>query len=268
MAYKRAPILAFVSIKGGVGKTTLALETATSLANDFGKKVLLVDGNFSAPNIGVYFDLSDEITLQDVLQGKRGLHTIIQEVNGVDIAPCAMYFKGRYSLMNFKKVLDKMRSRYDYIIIDSSPNYEEMKPVIDAADKVFVVTTGDHVTLATSLKSAYFAKQQKTPVSGIIINKLRDRRYEYDLNDVETIFGIPVLARIPDDKKLLRAAWNKQALSVHDRRSSLSREVGKFVSSLIGEPERPRSFLDKLFPFGSVGKEVVNRDILRSELGN
>ena len=49
-----AEILAFVSIKGGVGKTTLALETASTLVNQLGKRVLLVDANFSAPNIGLH----------------------------------------------------------------------------------------------------------------------------------------------------------------------------------------------------------------------
>ena len=58
--------IAFVSIKGGVGKTTLALETASALANDFGKKVLLVDANFSAPNVGLYLDLTDESSLHFV----------------------------------------------------------------------------------------------------------------------------------------------------------------------------------------------------------
>ena len=64
--------LAFVSIKGGVGKTTLALETASSLANDFDKKVLLVDANFSAPNLGLYLDLTNEVTLHDALLGVGG----------------------------------------------------------------------------------------------------------------------------------------------------------------------------------------------------
>ena len=74
-------ILAFVSIKGGVGKTTLALETASSLVNDFDKKVLLVDANFSAPNLGLYLDLTNETTLHDALSGTL-LHNAIYESHG------------------------------------------------------------------------------------------------------------------------------------------------------------------------------------------
>ncbi len=84
-------ILAFVSIKGGVGKTTLALETASSLVNNFNKKVLLVDANFSAPNIGLYLDLTSDLTLHDALAGTP-LHNAIYESHGIDILPASMNY--------------------------------------------------------------------------------------------------------------------------------------------------------------------------------
>ena len=43
-----------ISIKGGVGKTTAVSNLGTVMANTFGKKVLLVDANFSAPNLGLH----------------------------------------------------------------------------------------------------------------------------------------------------------------------------------------------------------------------
>ncbi|MFH1290833.1 MAG: ParA family protein, partial [Nanoarchaeota archaeon] len=45
-----------IAIKGGVGKTTISAALATDLANHYGKKVLLVDANYSAPNLGLHMD--------------------------------------------------------------------------------------------------------------------------------------------------------------------------------------------------------------------
>jgi len=161
-------VLAFVSVKGGVGKTTLALEVSSSLVNDFGKKVLLVDANFSAPNIGLYLDLTNETTLHDALNGTL-LHNAIYESHGIDVVPASMYYKDEVDPFKLKKILNKFKNRYDFIVLDSSPNYEELKPVIAAADKIFLVTSPDRVTLTTTLKAGKLAREQKTPVEGIIV---------------------------------------------------------------------------------------------------
>ncbi|MCF7831229.1 AAA family ATPase [Candidatus Gracilibacteria bacterium] len=256
-----APILAFVSVKGGVGKTTLALETASSLANHYGKKVLLVDANFSAPNIGLYLDLTNEITLHDALLGV-GLHNAIYEAHGFDVVPAAMDYSEEVDVYRLKKVLEKMKYRYDYIILDSSPHHSEMKPVIAAADKIFVVTTPDHVTLATSLKAAMIAKKNNTPIEGVVVNRIRDPKHEEDLGDIEELMGLPVLARIRDHKKMIKAMYHKIPITLHDERNCISREICRFVSSIVGEPEKPFRFFELMLPFKmSFSKEIINRQL-------
>jgi MinD-like ATPase involved in chromosome partitioning or flagellar assembly len=47
----KGKIIGIISIKGGVGKTTAVSNLGAVLANEFGKKVLLVDANFTAPNL-------------------------------------------------------------------------------------------------------------------------------------------------------------------------------------------------------------------------
>ena len=166
-------IMSFVSIKGGVGKTTLALETATSLAKNFDKKVLLIDANFSAPNIGLYLDLTSDLTLHDALDGTL-LHNTIYEAHGIDIVPASMEYEKEIDPFKLKKLLQKYKTRYDFIIIDSSPSLnEELLSTILASDHLFVVSTPDYPTLSCSLKTAHLAKQRGKPISGIIINKLR-----------------------------------------------------------------------------------------------
>jgi MinD-like ATPase involved in chromosome partitioning or flagellar assembly len=60
-----------ISIKGGVGKTTVSSAIASGLVNHYGKKVLLVDANYSAPNLGLHMDIVEPVkTIHDVLAGK------------------------------------------------------------------------------------------------------------------------------------------------------------------------------------------------------
>jgi pilus assembly protein CpaE len=255
-------ILAFVSVKGGVGKTTLALETASSLVNDFEKKVLLVDANFSAPNIGLYLDLTSDLTLHDALSGSL-LHNAIYESHGIDIVPASMYYKNTVDIFSLKKLLEKYKSRYDYIIIDSSPNYEELKPVIAAADRIFIVTSPDHVTLETSLKAAKLAKQQNTPIEGVIINKIRSPRHEYDIKKIEEVFGIPVLAKIYDDKKMIQSVYHKKPITVIDGKNNVSKEVRRFASAISGSPEET-SLIERIL-LKKLRKERVNRELYREK---
>ena len=257
-------ILAFVSIKGGVGKTTLALETASSLANDFGKKVLLVDANFSAPNIGLYLDLTNETTLHHALDGTL-LHNAIYEAHGIDIIPASMYYHKEVDPFKLKKILMKYKTRYDFIILDSSPNYEELKPVIAAADKIFLVTSPDHVTLTTTLKAAQIARDQNTPIEGIIVNKIRSPKHEYNLEEIESISDIPVLARIRDHVKIAHATNQKTPITIFDTSNIISKEIKRFASAICGSPER-EGFFQKLIPFKNIfQKEKVNRELLREK---
>ena len=259
-------ILAFVSIKGGVGKTTLALETAVSLAKNFDKKVLLVDANFSAPNVGLYLDLTNDLTLHDALSGTM-LHNVIYEAHGIDVVPASLYYKNEVDIFKLKNLLEKFRSRYDFIILDSSPNYEELRPVVAAADKIFLVTSPDHVTLETTLKAGMLAREQQTPIEGLVVNKIRSPKHEYDLHEIERISDIPVVAKIRDHKKMSEALNTKTPISVLDDASSIAREIKNFSSAICGEPEKPRNVFSRIMkPINNlISKEKVNRDFLRQE---
>ncbi|MFH1451988.1 MAG: AAA family ATPase [archaeon] len=254
-------VLAFVSIKGGVGKTTLALETASSLVNDFGKKVLLVDANFSAPNIGLYLDLTNDITLHNALSG-TGLHNAIYESHGIDIVPASLEYNDPVDTFKLKKILNKFKKRYDFIILDSSPNYEELKPVIAAADKIFLVTSPDNVTLTTTLKAAKLAKEQNTPIEGIIVNKIRSPKHEFDTFKIESISKVPIIGKIKDSKKMAQATNEKTLITFLDSSNPISKEIKNIASALCGSSEKP-GFFQRFFLPEFIHKERINRDILR-----
>ena len=72
--------IGILSLKGGVGKTSVVVALGDALAH-LGKKVLLIDGNLSAPNLGMHLNIIDpDVTLQDVLSREKNLNDSIHRL--------------------------------------------------------------------------------------------------------------------------------------------------------------------------------------------
>lgn len=128
-----AKIISLINQKGGVGKTTTAINLATYLA-DAGKLVLLVDldpqGNASS---GLGIDVrSVKKGLYHALVGVENPRSVIMRVDGIghDLMPGSQDLAGAgIELVHFDNrefklydVLRQIRTEYDYIIIDSPPS--------------------------------------------------------------------------------------------------------------------------------------------------
>lgn len=255
--------IGIIAIKGGVGKTTIAASLASDLANHQKKKVLLIDTNYSAPNIGLHMDIiKPGKTIHDVLAGKARIQSAIHRKYGVDVIPGSYVFEKRVNLLKLRDRIAKVKEDYDFVILDSSPSLnEEVLSTMLASDHLFVVTTADYPTLSCSIKAAKLAKQRGRPIDGIIVNKIRDPDYELSLTEIEETVGIPVVARIPDDKTNVRALFTRIPTSIYNRGCKFSREIKRLGAALTYKRE-DRSFLRRLFGL-DFKPEEVNRQLLR-----
>ncbi|MEM4330450.1 MAG: AAA family ATPase [Candidatus Pacearchaeota archaeon] len=259
-----ARVISFISVKGGVGKTTISLEVSICLANEFNKRVLLIDGNISAPNLSLYLDLTHKNSLQDVLNG-AGIQNAVYESYNVDVIPAALHHYDKTDIFKLKRVVDKLKNRYDFIIIDSSPHYTEMIPIVAASEMIFIVTTPDKVTLATSLKAAKIAKENKTPIEGVIINRIKNLPYEVSCEEIEWISNLPVIAKIPEEKKIIECIFYKQPLMIKEPKSKAAEEIRNLCRTFSGVPEKRNWLVEKLLknPEKFMRREQINREILR-----
>jgi len=252
-----------IAIKGGVGKTTIAASLATHLANYHKKKVLLVDANYSAPNLGLHMDIiKPEKTIHHVLDNKVRTQSAIHNRFGVDVIPGEYIYNNEINYLKLKDKLKRIKEDYDFVIIDSSPSLNsEVLSTMLASDSLFLVTTPDYPTLSCSLKAAKLAKQRGKSISGIIINKIRNPGYEINLKEIEEATGIPVIARIPDDKNAIKSTFMRIPLSIYNRRTPFAKEIGKLCSTLTMEKEKI-SLMRRILPF-NLRKEEINRQILK-----
>ena len=265
-----AKVFGIISIKGGVGKTTTVASLGHILSKSFNKKVLIVDGNFSAPNLGLHFGLiNPEITLHHVLNGYSKYKDSIYTHNlGFDIIPANLLNK-KVNPYKLKKIINRGKKDYDLIILDSSPNLNnEIMGVVESSDFLFLITTPDYPTLSTTMQAVKVAKSSNIPIAGLILNKVRNKKYELSINDIQNSTQTPVLASIRDDHKVLEALSKLVPITQLYPNSDVSKEYKKIAGVLAGVKFNEKNFVSKVkdLLIRSVDKEELNRDILMSKL--
>ncbi len=259
-----AKTLGFISLKGGVGKTTIAAAVATTLANQYHKRVLLIDGNFSAPNTGLHMNIvSPHKTIHDVLSGEA-MSAAIHNQYGVDVIPGNFLHNKEVNPMLLKDKISHVKKDYDFVVIDSSPSLnEEMLATIIASDHLFAVSTPDYPTLSCTIRAAQLAKQRHRPIAGIIVNQARGH-YDINLHEIQESTGIPVVARVKYDEVQEMALAERVPAPVFAGKTALTNEVNRFCRALLGLPEE-KSFFGSWFGKRDEKLESVNRAVLAKE---
>lgn len=233
-----------LSLKGGVGKTSVVSALGDALSG-FGRKVLLIDGNFSAPNLGLHLNIIDpEVTIHHVLMRKANASKAIYKLENFDVIPASI--SGRpINPLKLRNRIRRIKENYDVILIDSPPALnEEAIGVILASDRLIVVTTPDYPTLRMSIKTIRIAKQRGLPIIGLVLNKVHDRNFEMNINDVENMAEVPVMAVIPHDINILKALSEFVPSTTYKPKSDASMEYKKLAATLIGEKYKKSRFKD------------------------
>ena len=225
-----------ISLKGGVGKTSVVCSLGHALSKQ-GKKVLLVDGNFSAPNLGIHLNVVNPgKTLHEILRGKATSSETIVELEDFDVISGNLFNRYKYNPLKLKDKLKYLKKKYDIILIDSSPSLnEETLAVMNASDELLVVTTPDRATLGTTIKAVNLAREKGTQINGLILNKVYNKRFETSLEDAENSTEVPIMAVIPHDVNVPKAQANFQPPTKEKTKSETSQEFNKLASALTGK---------------------------------
>lgn len=268
----KGKIVGVIAIKGGVGKTTAVTNLAYVLSNVYNKKVLVIDGNFSAPTLALYLGLKNyNFTLHDILNDKvPASDAIIKSMHGFDVIPSSLVPK-KINPYELKNKIEHLKEFYDVILLDSSPNLnEEILATMVSSDELFVVTTPDQPTLKSTVNAISVATKRKTPIVGILLNRVRDKGFEVNINDVELATSVPVLAVLPDDIKVLEALSKSIPITSYSPKSEVSMEYKKLGGCIVGENYQDKRFktkLGKLFA-KNMPKQDINRFCLVESLKN
>lgn len=138
--------LLVTSAQAGEGKTSLAVSLAISLA-ELGSRVLLIDGDVQAPQIGKLLRLNPPCSLRTVLAEQRSLPDAVAacSVAGLDVLVTRSNGDAARHLLNTRtarRLLHEAAGIYDHIVIDSPP-------ALGAADALVWAHAADGVVLSS-----------------------------------------------------------------------------------------------------------------------
>lgn len=238
MSIMTAEIYLILSGKGGVGKTTVFSNLATSIAMS-GKEVIVIDADLAMPNLGLVFGMIDPpITIHDVLAGSEPLEKAIYEgPNGLKFIPGGESIEGFQAAdpSRMIDVLDNLKETADYILIDAPVGLnEDIILLLPVVDHIIIISTPELISMADALRMLLIAKSADSIIDGAILN----RTNVYDENSaielLEKTMELKILAVIPDDINVHRAGLNKIPLVISNPDSPASIAIRKLAAQLTG----------------------------------
>jgi len=242
--------IAVGSGKGGVGKTTVAINLALALSRQ-GFEVGLLDADLYGPSIPTMLDLSERPRAESGMMlplEKYGLKII--SIGFLAAAGQPLIWRGPLVAKTLKQLLDEvMWGELDYLVVDLPPGTGD--PSITIAQSipsvsVVVVTTPQEVALADVRKAIGMFREMSIKVAGIVENMSyfmcghsNEKIEIFGAGGGETLsrqMDIPLLGSIPVDIALCKGGDRGVPLMVDSPDTATGKIFGGIVEQLIGQP--------------------------------
>jgi len=240
-------IFSIISSKGGVGKTTVAINLAASLAK-LGRKVTLIDTSIKTSDLGVYLGFHDyEYSLNDLLNREMDVRDAVYRLDsGFDIVPTSLAFEDmETSLLRFRNVIDELSDENDFIIVDTPPGLEEgAVKAIEVCTDCLIVTTQELPSVTGAIKTALMARKLGVNPYGIVVNKFNNMGVS--ISEIAAAVMVPVVAVIPEDRNLSRAVSMKSPVILCKPYSKAAIKFNFLGHMISGEEYHEPGFIRKL----------------------
>lgn len=147
---KAGKTVAVFSPKGGVGRTSVAVNLAVAIRMATGKKVALVDCSLLFGDVGIMLNLNASKTISDLIPVIASLDVdllnsvMVDHITGVKVlmAPSRPELAELVHAEHLRRILSVLKAHFDYLVIDTHPSFEDTTlAALDLADQILVLTT-------------------------------------------------------------------------------------------------------------------------------
>jgi pilus assembly protein CpaE len=241
-------VIAVFSPKGGVGRTTIAVNTAVAAAQDLGKKVVLVDGSFQFGDVGVLLNLNpknksiaDLVPELEAGGEPESLDTfVINHSSGVRVllAPPSPEMAELITTNGIKRVIDALRTQNDIVIIDCTSWFNDTTlAILDLADVILTVLSLEITSIKNMRLFLEIADQLGYEDSKVqlVLNRA-DSTLGIRVADVEHSIGRKVNHTIVSDGRSVVYALNRGVpFFLSNREAQVSQDILRLAGAIAGE---------------------------------
>jgi pilus assembly protein CpaE len=241
-------LLVFLSAKGGSGVTTLACNFAVSLAQESGKKTLLIDLNLplggAAINLGMKAEHSVVNVFQDFRRLDSSLLSSLLEEHGSGLSVLAAPSKlapTQVSDEAIDKLLEVALQNFDYVVVDAGAKLDLRHTYLfDESATIYLVTQLGLAELRNSNRLISLLSAAGSPKLEIVINRYDPLNLEIDEEHVTQALTRPAEWKIPNDYAAVRRMQSTATPLMQDDSliSRAIRQMAKAACSQTSTPEK------------------------------
>jgi pilus assembly protein CpaE len=239
-------VVTFFSPKGGVGRTTLAVNFAVAAKAELGKKVALVDGGLQFGDVGVLLNLNPKNqSIADVAREMASGDietldtTLVDHSTGVRVlmAPPSPEMAELISPDHVSKIIAELRRTHDLVVVDCSPVLQDVTlAFLDQSDVVLTVLTLEITNIKNIRQFLALADQLGYPDGKVqlLLNRA-DSGYGIRLHDVESSIGRKISHSVVSDGRTVVYALNRGVpFVVAARQTRVSEDVARLAKTIVG----------------------------------
>jgi pilus assembly protein CpaE len=242
-------VVAVFSPKGGVGRTTIAVNLAVAAASELGKKVTLVDGSFQFGDVAVLLNLNPKNKSMAELAPELeaggdpdSVETYTQAHSSgirVLLAPASPEMAELITPAGVKHVIEILRQHSELVVVDCAAWFNDtLLGILDLADVVLTVLTLEITSIKNTRLFLEVAEQLGYSHKVRLVLNRADTTLGIRVADVEHSIGRKVDHTIVSDGRAVVYALNRGVPFVlSNRESQVSQDVLRLAASIVGNRE-------------------------------
>jgi pilus assembly protein CpaE len=245
VAQSVSPLRTFAvySPRGGVGCSTLATNLAIEIRAESGESVLLVDGKLFFGHLDVMLNIRARNTIADLVPHANLLDpgligdVVVKHASGIDVllSPNDVQVAQGIRAEDLYNIVSGIKKAYGYVIIDAgSALTENTVTMMDAADRILLVTTPDLVSLHDASRFIQISRTLSYPPDKmmIVLNRA-NLNGGVKPRDIESALRHEVYAQIPDDgANVIRSLNRGIPLVMQYPRSPATQSIQRLAGTL------------------------------------